>query len=528
MSRIEIIKELQMQGRGLGEIANNVGVDRKTAKKYMEKDDFSPHLPEKEEKTSKLDPWKSIINQWLEEDRANHFKQRHTAKRVFMRLRQEYPETFDCCYPLVQRHCKKRKAELGSKRGSLELVWHPGEAQVDFGEAEHLEGENRNKFKYLCVSFPYSNAAYVQAFGGETAECVTQGLKDIFSRIGGVPSCLVFDNACAIGRRLGEKIRLSELFSRFKCHYGFEVRFCNPESGHEKGNVENKVGYFRRNLFVPTPIFSDFIAFNLSLLDICEKDWSREHYKKGKNISELFKVDRQKLLMLPTKLFEPCRYERLKTDGYGKFCLEGKHWYSSKPELSCSELIVRISAHFVEPLDETGQTITRHRRVYGDVRTDRIDYETSIAKLVQNPGAWVNSGIRELATGELQKHIDSLDRMELKATLKYMSELSKSYGLETALQALDEAYKRHALSGENPAVLAKRILSCGLNAISEAGPDLSEYDRVLLQNTKKSSDSNDFGWLGGNELLVSPLPEPSTHFLLNISFTEGNVEGEKR
>src|SRR4030042_3592497 len=120
--------------------------------------------------------------------------------------------------------------------------------------------------KYLCVSFPYSNAAYAQLFGGETAECVTQGLQDIFTRIGGVPRRLIFDNASGVGRRLGEKVRLSELFMRFKCHYGFDGTFCNPNSGHEKGNVENKGGYVRRNFLVPAPPFADIELFNVELL----------------------------------------------------------------------------------------------------------------------------------------------------------------------------------------------------------------------------------------------------------------------
>ena len=60
--------------------------------------------------------------------------------------------------------------------------------------------------KYLAVSFPYSNDGYLQVFGGETAECVCQGLKDIFGYIGGVPIMLIFDNATGVGRRIKDKV----------------------------------------------------------------------------------------------------------------------------------------------------------------------------------------------------------------------------------------------------------------------------------------------------------------------------------
>ncbi len=55
---------------------------------------------------------------------------------------------------------------------------------------------------------------------------------------------------------------LTDGFSRFMIHYRFQAEFCNPASGNEKGNVENKVGYSRRNAFVPVPTITSFEEFN--------------------------------------------------------------------------------------------------------------------------------------------------------------------------------------------------------------------------------------------------------------------------
>lgn len=60
-------------------------------------------------------------------------------------------------------------------------------------------------------------------------------------------------HATGVGRRIRDKVSLSQLSLRFKCHYEFSISFCNPDSGHEKGNVENKIGYSRRNFFVSLP-----------------------------------------------------------------------------------------------------------------------------------------------------------------------------------------------------------------------------------------------------------------------------------
>ena len=67
----------------------------------------------------------------------------------------------------------------------------------------------------------------------------------------------------------------------------------NPESGWENGNVENKVGYLRRNELVPVPRFNDLTEENRHLLERCESDMQREHYDDDDNrfISELFEED---------------------------------------------------------------------------------------------------------------------------------------------------------------------------------------------------------------------------------------------
>ena len=138
---------------------------------------------------------------------------------------------YDASYSLVQRYVRSLR-EARHQEGTLELEWTPGEVQVDFGEADIYDADDEKKAcKFLCVTFPYSNAGYMQLFGRETAECVVQGLRDLFHRMGGVPGHLVFDNASGVGRRVNEHAQMADLFLRFKAHYGFEVTFCNPYAG---------------------------------------------------------------------------------------------------------------------------------------------------------------------------------------------------------------------------------------------------------------------------------------------------------
>jgi len=478
MPQIHSIKEMDLDGQSVAGIARKLEIDEKTVRKYLRQDNFSPQLPEERTRPSNLDPHKPLIDRWLLEDQDRWHKQRHTAKRIHDRLAAESPG-YGGSYNTVQRYVKGSLRALRAQRASQELVWHPGEGQADFGEADfHERGELVRK-KYLTLSFPYSNDSFTQVFGGETAECVCQGLQDIFAYIGGVPPVLVFDNATGVGRRVGEVIHEAKLFQLMRAHYGFSVRFCNPESGFEKGNVECKVGYTRRNLFVPEPAFDDIEAYNRQLLDLHEAKAGEDHYKKLLPIKELFNKDRAALLPLPRSPFDACRYEYLKADGYGKVRIDARHFYSTQPEYAGQEVLVAIRAHTIDILDRDRKLLVRHTRQYGVQRSDTCDYRTSIAVLMRNAGAWKNSGIRELVPDRLKTVMDGQARDELQATLRTMHQLTILYSFETALQALEEGLRINRTAFCDSAVLAARISGYGLDAAPERGQDLAVYDQLL-------------------------------------------------
>jgi transposase len=486
MNQVDQIKELQRQGVGPKEIGERLRLNRKTVARHMAQEDFDRALVAKSPIVSRLDPFKAKIEEWLEEDRRMRFKQRHTAKRVHERLREEFADSYDCSYPLVQRYIKARKAAKGDGKGSLELVWAPGEAQADFGEADVLSDGKLVTIKYLVLSFPASNAAYVQAFRGETAECVGQGLKDLFHHLCGVPLRIVFDNASGVGRRVREKVTLSELFLRFKCHYGFSVSFCNPASGNEKGNVENKVGYIRRNFFVPIPDIGELEAWNASLLGRSEADFDRPHYKKPGTIGELFAADRKALAPLPVRPFNVERFERVRTDGYGKFCLDGRHWYATAPDLAQRDLVAGIGAHTVTVHDNAGAIQCIHRRVYGEERSDSSNYRTSLEALLRKPGAWRNSQVRAALDEPGRVFLDGAAKDERMRILAALAHAAETIEFETVLTSLSQAIRLGTLDDYSLQALANRAAYESLGTENMPGPDLSAYDVALMTGSRES------------------------------------------
>lgn len=274
VDRIEDIRRRARRGEPIAAIARAVGVSEPTARKYARMDDLSPEPPRRRKPESEvLAPYEGTIDSWLDDDCRNWRKRRHTAVRVYVRLRDELG--YEGSYSTARRYVRRRREEMARERdrrdaeGFLTLSWLPGEVQVDFGEADFRVRGVVTRGKYLTVTFPHPDVGLTQVFWGETSECVCQGLRSVFEFAGGVPRRAVFDNATEVGGRVGGEVRLSELFRRFAAHYGLDHAFTNPYSGNEKGNVENKVGCHGRNLFVPVPSFHDVAALDRRLLGDC-------------------------------------------------------------------------------------------------------------------------------------------------------------------------------------------------------------------------------------------------------------------
>ena len=204
MDQVHTIRDLYFnQGLNLAEIAEKVGCDWRTVRKYVDQEDFSPPVPVSETvHESKLDPYKPLIDSWLigDKDKKTPRKQRHTAWRVHDRLTKEVPG-YNCSYRLTANYVSAKKKELNLKKSDnyIPLVHRPGEAQADFGFTAFYEnGRFHENGKHLVLSFPYSNGGYLQLNYGENTECLLEGLQAMFEHIGGVPTEIWFDNTSTI------------------------------------------------------------------------------------------------------------------------------------------------------------------------------------------------------------------------------------------------------------------------------------------------------------------------------------------
>jgi transposase len=175
----------------------------------------------------KLGPWLGIIDTILEEDKFLPVKQRHTAKRIFERLKAEYGFSGGCTIVKDYVHREKRH---GRERSSP-LTRAPGEGQADFGEALVVVAGVKRKAHYLTVDLPHSDDSFVMAFPGETTEAFLEGHVRVFVYFGGVPPRILYDNAkIAVARILGDGTRQkTRTFSELQSNYLFAKHFCRDE-----------------------------------------------------------------------------------------------------------------------------------------------------------------------------------------------------------------------------------------------------------------------------------------------------------
>jgi len=249
--------------------AERFGINARTVSKMLKFSVPPGYVRTKPPFRPKLDAFVGIIDAILAADKERPKKQRHTAKRIFERLRDEHG--FAGKITIVKDHVagwRQRSQEM-----FVPLVHPPGHAQVDFGEALGVIGGVERKIHFLAMDLPHSDAIFVVGYPAETTEAFCDGHVRAFAFFDGVPKSVLYDNTkIAVAKILGDgRRKRTRVFSELQSHYLFQDRFGRPGKGNDKGKVEGLVGYARRNFMVPVPVFADFDALNADLLQRCRK-----------------------------------------------------------------------------------------------------------------------------------------------------------------------------------------------------------------------------------------------------------------
>ena len=284
--------------------AREFGLARKTVTKMLEYSVPPGYQRQKPVRRPMLGPWQGVIDAILEDDKRRPRKQRHTAKRIFDRLRAEHG--YAGGYTIVKDYV--RAGKLGGREMFIPLTHAPGEAQADFGEAMVVIAGVECKAHYMVFDLPHSDDCFVQAFPAETTEAFLEAHVRAFEYFGGVPRQILYDNTkLAVTRILGDGGRKkTRAFSELQSHYLFAEKFGRPAKGNDKGKVEGLVGYARRNFMVPIPRVNSWDELNAHLEAECRKRRQRRLRGHSETIGERFERDRSAMLPLPAAPYEAC------------------------------------------------------------------------------------------------------------------------------------------------------------------------------------------------------------------------------
>jgi transposase len=179
-----------LEGRSRREAARVFGLSRETVSKMCRFSAPPGYVRVRPAVKPKLDPLIGVIDAILEADRTAPVKQRHTAKRIFERLRDEHG--YGGGYTVVKDYVRRQK--MRGRETFVPLSHPPGHAQVDFGEAVAVIGGVRQKIHFFCMDLPQSDSGFVKAYPRETTEAFLDGHVSAFEFYGGVPLSILYDN----------------------------------------------------------------------------------------------------------------------------------------------------------------------------------------------------------------------------------------------------------------------------------------------------------------------------------------------
>ena len=302
---------------------------------------------------------REVIDAMLAEDLAAPRKQRHTAKRIYERLRVEHDAVVS--YSYVAKYVHRRRGEIaagaaardaaraGVVAGFVPQLHPPGaEAEVDFADLwVRLAGEMTKCFLFTR-RLSCSGRAVHRVFASQGQEAFLEGHVTAFEELGGVPFDKIrYDNLRSAVHRVlfGRNRAESGRWVAFRAHYGFTAFYCQPgvEGAHEKGGVEGDGGRFRRTHLVPVPEVDTLAELNARLVAADAADADRHIDGRAESVGTAFAGEAPLLVALPDERFDTALSLTARVDRYAQIMVRQAR-YSVPARLIGIRVRVALSA----------------------------------------------------------------------------------------------------------------------------------------------------------------------------------------
>ncbi len=382
----------RVYGKTIKQIARETGHSKNTIKKVL-RGEYSGYKPRIKQPYPVLGPYLTIIDQWLTDDKKHPKKQRHTAVRVFNRLRQEHD--FQGSETTVRRYVREAKLRLGVGAPQVFIPSDPEagvEAEVDWGRCMAILGGVETRLKLFCMRSKFSGKHFVRCYPCERQQALFDGHIRGFTFFDGIFPVLIYDNLTTVVQKIlcGKNRILQESYDKFRGYYNFVPRFCNRGQGHEKGGVEGLVGYARRNYMVPFPVADSLEDLNKKLLQECLAYGGHRIAGRENTVNELYEDEKGHLLSLPDIPFSNLETTTCKVDKYATVVVD-KNRYSVPSTYVHFKVSAILHVDRVE-IFYGSKKIASHARFYGNNKW-RLIPEHYLELIAKRPQAFESARV---------------------------------------------------------------------------------------------------------------------------------------
>jgi len=421
------------------QIARELHLDERTVARWLAMEKFRPRqIPPR---PSKLDPFKGQIVRWL----ATH---PYTATQIFLRLRESgYSGGITIVKEYVHHVRPPRTPAF------LTLSFAPGEcAQVDWGQFGSIPvGNTHRRLSFFVMVLCYSRMLYVEFTVSETMEHFLACHANAFAFFGGVPAKAMIDNlrSAVLQRVVGEAPVFHPRYQDFADHFGFTIAPCGVGQAHEKGRVENAVGYVKKNFLAGLEL-TDFCLVNPAARQWLDSVANvRVHGSTKRPPVELFQAEKASLKPLPPQPYDVGVIHPVRANRQFRVTVD-TNTYSVPAEYAGAALTLKLYPDQL-CLYQQDKLIARHVRCY-DRHQDFEDPDHPRALLQQRRRAADQKLLQRLLalTPKAEPFYQGLAerRLNVLVHVRKIVALSEIYGPEHTRRAIEDALEFQAFSCE--------------------------------------------------------------------------------
>lgn len=454
------------KGLKVSQIAEELHLDPKTVERWIDQPTYRQRQGRR--RASKLDSFKGPIAALLE-------RHPYTAQQLFQQLQQQgYAGGYTILKEYVRRVRPVRKPAF------LMLEFAAGEcAQVDWGQYGSIAvGSTRRRLSFFVMVLCYSRMLYVEFTLGEAMDQFLSCHRHAFEFFGGVPRKVMIDNlkVGVVSHPLGQKALFHPRYRDFAAHYGFQPLACNVRKAHEKGRVENAVGYVKKNFLhgLQIPSFEAIQPAATQWRDTVAN--VRLHGETHQKPIALFEKEKPLLRPLPTMPYDCALLQPITVSRCCHITFQSNR-YSVPYRYASQRLTLKIQPDQLLLYHHETLVATHARRYDRGQRISNPDHLKELAAQRQHARnqtlllAFLN------LCAEAETYCRKLQEKRLNAPhhIQNIVALSELYGPDKVARALQDALRFEAIGCEYIA----NILLQRENPL--APPDLTPYQTKLDQ-----------------------------------------------